>query len=687
MPAHPVFDRIRTDLADALRTGRLSMPELGEAIGAAARKEAKGLPGHSADRDAIRRLAWLVFARAPSLNPSWVAVGPMQLGMLGGGQLTVDELLDALIALEDAATDATGLNTLHDASGEALDVLLDDVASPDKAEDKLSDLVDSLRAKARAAVESGRWEDVPLSGPDAERVRAALAELPRNDAIDIYDAWLRAGAEAEQGKWDDAIAFMNRAIELEPNLFESYVRRARFRFGKNDRYGGGADVEKALSLESHSAVARAMRAELRALIKDIEGSLSDWKAASDAAPGHAGYRLAIGHTYLAQGKLDDALRAFSQAHELAPDDTTPLYNRADIHMRKGNLAAAIADYSHVLKIDESDIQALLNRGTAYLRQRDGAKAEADFTAAVDKEPTNPIVWAKRAVSFLGVGQAWKGWLDALTALGLAKVDWEHYEQVEGLLHGAKRALTGAEGADPIEADVTERFNHLRGRIEPAQSLRLADLLGEHLPTEGIGYHIERGRTYLDHSKWSEARDAFRDALAVNDEHPVALTGKARALIGLNQPAEAAPLLAKAAANAESLPDADRFELHLAQGRVAGTAQNLDAAIAAFEAALAIKPERADVWFYQGVHLDLAGRKEDALAAYTHSVERDPGFAPAWFNRACEAAVLGHKDDALESLRRAAQIEPKWAQEAKTDAYFETLRGDAEFEGLVEAFGG
>jgi tetratricopeptide (TPR) repeat protein len=74
--------------------------------------------------------------------------------------------------------------------------------------------------------------------------------------------------------------------------------------------------------------------------------------------------------------------------------------------------------------------------------------------------------------------------------------------------------------------------------------------------------------------------------------------------------------------------------------------------------------------------------EAALRIAEQALEEYPGNGLALFNVACMESLLGRKEEALAHLRSALDAAPQLGEQARTDADFEPLRGDARFEALV-----
>ncbi len=684
---HPAFHQLRDRLIGALEADQIDAGTVASYVGALAKGDTHTQHELPPDLiDTLRRTAWLMFSRSVDLDGRWIAMAPMYLAFARAGQMSWADIFHELQTLEAHATDHGGweaISTRH--GGELADWVARGLSSVGIDDTRHEALGRAAEDRLKNAILNGDWEAVPLPGPDADGARGALSLLEPEAAHRIYALWMTAEAHMGSARWAEAITALDEAAGLGPEVFETFVRRARARFGSEDRTRAGADLERALALHPTCASARAMRAELRAVIRDMEGSLADWSVAIQVAPHEIAYRVGRAYTHLAMGRLGEALADLDAAVKAAPDDTTPLYNRADILVRMGRLDDALADYDTVLDKAEDDPQALLNRGTVLMMQQRHGLAVDDFRRVTELRPLHAMGWAKRAAAHLSTGAAWACWLDALTAMALAEWDWPHRDRVEQMVHAAISAIGAGHDAEGCTEALEQRAKLLRERATTHQQITFADLIDTHLPTEGLAFHLVRMNLYLVHKRWEQVTKAAHDALAVADDNLAARLALVQVHLHTGKPQKGLELADEMLHHTHDLPVADQFALHLCRGRLLSTLQRFDHAVESMEQALKVDPGRADVQFYRGVNLDLAGRQQEAIEAYTASIELDDTFAAAWFNRACEHAVLGQKEPALRDLERACTLEPKWATAARTDSYFSSLHGDDAFQQLVDRF--
>ena len=101
--------------------------------------------------------------------------------------------------------------------------------------------------------------------------------------------------------------------------------------------------------------------------------------------------------------------------------------------------------------------------------------------------------------------------------------------------------------------------------------------------------------------------------------------------------------------------------HIARGQQYVALGQLDDAIAAFEAALAITPTRAEVHNDLGLAYQGKGDLAAAVASFREALSIQPGLSAAHFNLGRALQLQGQHETAVESYRRFLAIEPGYFQ--------------------------
>lgn len=174
--------------------------------------------------------------------------------------------------------------------------------------------------------------------------------------------------------------------------------------------------------------------------------------------------------------------------------------------RQDNLPAAIKAYSQALELDPENAETWYDRGVAYIQTQQPGKAIDDYTKAIDLDPGFSIAWNNRAAALASIGE----------------------------YHAAIRDCTQAIELDP--ADVLAWRNrgiayHDLGQLEPAiANLKQAAGLD---PIDSIA-HLSLANAYLDSGELEPAIDHFTTAIRLDEQLSEAWLHRAIALQRLGQ---------------------------------------------------------------------------------------------------------------------------------------------------------
>jgi tetratricopeptide (TPR) repeat protein len=100
---------------------------------------------------------------------------------------------------------------------------------------------------------------------------------------------------------------------------------------------------------------------------------------------------------------------------------------------------------------------------------------------------------------------------------------------------------------------------------------------------------------------------------------------------------------------------DKHEAWYNRGIALGNLGRYEEAIASFDQALEIKPDFHQAWYNRGIALDDLGRYEEAIASYDRALEFKPDFHEAWINRGNALGNLGRYEEAIASYDRSIKI--------------------------------
>jgi tetratricopeptide (TPR) repeat protein len=105
-----------------------------------------------------------------------------------------------------------------------------------------------------------------------------------------------------------------------------------------------------------------------------------------------------GAAYFGKGDYGNAIKDFSEAIRLNPEQRLAYYNRGNVYARMGKFNRAIEDCSEAIRLDPRDAETYYNRAMAYFGKRDYDRAITDFSEAIRCDPRCVQAYNNRGVT-------------------------------------------------------------------------------------------------------------------------------------------------------------------------------------------------------------------------------------------------------------------------------------------------
>ena len=160
----------------------------------------------------------------------------------------------------------------------------------------------------------------------------------------------------------------------------------------------------------------------------------------------------------------------------------------------------------------------------------------------------------------------------------------------------------------------------------------------------------RGNSLADLGRHEEALDSYNKAIEINPNYTKAINNQEDILKYLNNIPKEKP---------EAIPSLSAEDFYN-QGNDLLFASELDRyekAIASYDKAIEINPDKDSAWYNRGIALRKLGRYEEAIASYDQAIEIKPDYAVAWVGRGNALDELGRYEDAIASFDKAIEIQP------------------------------
>jgi tetratricopeptide (TPR) repeat protein len=200
------------------------------------------------------------------------------------------------------------------------------------------------------------------------------------------------------GRYDEAIAALDRSIELNPDMGGTFNRRGA-------AYRGKRDWQAALKDLNHAV----------AMLPDV------------AEP-----RYSRGRVYFELGRIDEAMADYDKAIELDPKDVDPYNSRGYTYWSLKKFDLAVVEYKRALAVDPNFSGGHENLGTAYFDLKEYTLAISEYDRALVLDPENIFIYSQRATA-----RAWIGDIDG--AVKDAETFLARMDELEGKGYGLNPA--------------------------------------------------------------------------------------------------------------------------------------------------------------------------------------------------------------------------------------------------------
>lgn len=318
----------------------------------------------------------------------------------------------------------------------------------------------------------------------------------------------------------------------------------------------------------------------------------------------------LGHLFITEGALTEAVTLFERALELRPDDFATLVWLGYVHIELGRPEVGVPFLTRASALGPDYAAAWYQLGRASLARQDYASAVKHLEEALRLNPAAAVIHQPLAMAYRGLGDLEKAQahLDHTTGRG-----------------GSGITVTIP---DPLMADLNT-------------ILRSPDAFAARAQQASARGH------------WQEAVTQFRKAIELAPANAVLRVGLAQTLNRMGDARAAMAELEKAIDVDPSLARA-----HFMKGALLERSGRDDEAIAEFTSAVRDDPSVREAHVRLADALRRAGRLDAAVSSYRRVLEIQPDSEEALFGEAMALARLSRHVDARERLQHAMSLRPE-----------------------------
>ena len=184
----------------------------------------------------------------------------------------------------------------------------------------------------------------------------------------------KAKEQMIKGKAQEAIPFLNKAIDKDPNNPQAFNMRGAAYFELKDYVNASLDYEKVMQLDPKDYRPYFNRASIKMEKSNWEGALSDCNKAIAIQPDTVENYIKRGIVLAALKQSENAIKDFDKALLMNPNETNALYNRGNIYFQIDDLANAAKDFTKAIQIAPNFGKAFY--GLGIVQQKMGRKEAA-----------------------------------------------------------------------------------------------------------------------------------------------------------------------------------------------------------------------------------------------------------------------------------------------------------------------
>jgi tetratricopeptide (TPR) repeat protein len=487
-----------------------------------------------------------------------------------------------------------------------------------------------------------------------------LTEYVRNRPKDAPGYHLLGTAYANSGQMTTAAAMLERAEKLNPRDSEIQydLGTALAKLGRTDqaieRLQAAEEVDPSQA-DAHYQLALAYRKKGEKARSKQEMEIFQKLKASETDEVTAGNRNNEGNRLMAEGRTEEASKAYREAVRLDPTNPRWQYNLSLALDKLGDRVGEQKALEKVIELDPNMAVAHNQLGLVYLAASKNNDAEHEFTTALQIDPKFAEAQNNLGVTYSKDGNDGQAeqlfrqavendprYTRAFVNLGLTLGKRGNFQAAEETLQQAVKLAPNDGGALTALGMVEGKMGHHQVAIQVFKHLAV-------LEPESADAHVNLGIALADQYDLVGALREFTAATRLDPTSALAYYNKGRVLYDLDRRQEARPCLETAVRLAPDYPAA----LYLLAAVLGTTPEGTEV----LEKLVKVDPNNADGQYLLGQCLLHEHRNQEAIAHWKAAVAADPENSSALYNLARTLNSL-HDPEAAQYLARFQALEQR-----------------------------
>ena len=408
-----------------------------------------------------------------------------------------------------------------------------------------------------------------------------------------------------------------------------------------------------------------------------------------------------------------ALKDYSQAINIVPDDDRLYNQRAQVYYEQGKYDLADKDYLKMISLKEGDVMGYMGIGRNANAQKRYEDAIKQFDYVVKLEPNYSSAYSFRAESYIGLKKYNEAIDDVISALGIDR-DRKAFYELQELADSAFEQTVAKLKVQKIKEPNEQSWDYDLGIVyeRAAKYNKAIAYYKESLEKESNIITASRiSSCYDDLGDYDKALEYCNQAIALDSVKANYLYEKANILDNAGRTQEAIKTMSDYIANTPDEPAG-----YYQRGWFKDHSGDIEGALEDYTMAITLQPNVAYAYLNRGVLYRLKGENAKAESDFKQVVRLDsiPEEAECSFyayyylgqkdkaievlntmldkdkkgncyDAACLYSVMGEKEKALSYLRQSLEDGYRRFAHIKRDRDLINIRNTEEFKVLLKEF--
>lgn len=408
-----------------------------------------------------------------------------------------------------------------------------------------------------------------------------------------------------------------------------------------------------------------------------------------------------------------ALKDYSQAINIVPDDDRFYNQRAQVYYEQGKYDLADKDYLKMISLKEGDVMGYMGIGRNANAQKRYEDAIKQFDYVVKLEPNYSSAYSFRAESYIGLKKYNEAIDDVISALGIDR-DRKAFYELQELADSAFEQTVAKLKVQKIKEPNEQSWDYDLGIVyeRAAKYNKAIAYYKESLEKESNIITASRiASCYDDLGDYDKALEYCNQAIALDSVKTNYLYEKANILDNAGRTQEAIKTMSDYIANTPDEPAG-----YYQRGWFKDHSGDIEGALEDYTMAITLQPNEAYAYLNRGVLYRLKGENAKAESDFKQVVrldsipeEADCSFYAYYYlgqkdkaievlntvldkdkkgncyDAACLYSVMGEKEKALSYLRQSLEDGYRRFAHIKRDRDLINIRNTEEFKVLLKEF--